>query len=493
MAVKASASITLSFMVDVKATYRSYKLQASTAAAPSVPTDNPPTGWTDTEPSYTSGSTNTLYFVDLTVFSNDTYLYSLVSKSSSYEAAKEAYNKAVAANNVATNAQDNINNLQVGGRNLLLKTKTFDECTAISKTSETYNGLTVRGGTISSEKTTVCQYSCFTGFNLEDIYTFSFYAKGDLNELHSFFYGDTGCVKVKSIASNGITTSGDFGDGNTSFSISSEWKRYFVTWKLSSSGDITIPKYILLRTDGSTSGQEIYVCGCKMEKGNRSTDWTPATEDVDGAISDVDTKSKEAAKTATNYMNYSDDVGLIVGNMTDTFLGKNVLIDVDGVHIRNGETTLASFKVDSIIFNKQVTFKADGIQLDNGDAYCDLGKNNILWSDDTGKWMRDTDSITLTTNITSQLSGAVFAWCAFDTSTNLPTNSNWLYFFIPKSHVINRPGDGIRMSDPYIGMNKYIYVSNSIITGHANNGISSTLNGISFNNSNYVLRYVIGV
>lgn len=81
--------------VDVTATCRYYLLQASNLSAPSKPTQNPPGGnWDDTEPSYTSGSTNTLYFVDLTVFSDGTWAYSSVSKSSAYEAAKEAYNKA---------------------------------------------------------------------------------------------------------------------------------------------------------------------------------------------------------------------------------------------------------------------------------------------------------------------------------------------------------------------------------------------------------------
>ena len=81
--------------VDVTATCRYYLLQASNLSAPSKPTRNPPGGsWSETEPSYTSGSTNTLYFVDLTVFSDGTWTYSSVSKSSAYEAAKEAYNKA---------------------------------------------------------------------------------------------------------------------------------------------------------------------------------------------------------------------------------------------------------------------------------------------------------------------------------------------------------------------------------------------------------------
>ena len=96
MAVKASAIITLSHLVDIVSTTRYYKLQSSTAAAPSKPTANPPSGWSKTEPTYTAGSTNTLYFVDCTVFSNATFAFSDVSKSSSYEAAKEAYNKAQA-------------------------------------------------------------------------------------------------------------------------------------------------------------------------------------------------------------------------------------------------------------------------------------------------------------------------------------------------------------------------------------------------------------
>jgi len=96
MAVKASSSITLSSVVDVKATYRYYLLQSSTLAKPSKPTTYPPpSSWDDVEPTYTEGSTNSLYFVDLTLFSDDTWLYSEVSLSSSYEAAKIAYNKAL--------------------------------------------------------------------------------------------------------------------------------------------------------------------------------------------------------------------------------------------------------------------------------------------------------------------------------------------------------------------------------------------------------------
>ena len=121
MSIKASASVTLSSYRDTEAVTRYYKLVSSTASAPSKPTTNPPSGWDDTEPSYKSGSTNTLYFCDLTKFSDGTWAYSAVSKSSSYEAAKEAYNKAQNAQDTANSANGKIDGLDIGGRNLLKK------------------------------------------------------------------------------------------------------------------------------------------------------------------------------------------------------------------------------------------------------------------------------------------------------------------------------------------------------------------------------------
>lgn len=102
MAVKAAGSVTVASITDVASTTRYYLLQASTLTAPAKPTAKPPGGsWSATEPTYTEGSTNSLYTCDQTVFSDGTFAYSSVSLSSSYEAAKAAYNKAVAAANAA--------------------------------------------------------------------------------------------------------------------------------------------------------------------------------------------------------------------------------------------------------------------------------------------------------------------------------------------------------------------------------------------------------
>ena len=127
MAVKAKCEITLYRVVDIDKVTRYYLLQSSTATTPSKPTANPPGGnWKTTEPSYTSGSTNTLYFVDLTMMTNGSFSYSAVSKSSSYEAAKEAWNKANNAQNTADNVNGKIDDLQIGGRNLWKKTQAYD-------------------------------------------------------------------------------------------------------------------------------------------------------------------------------------------------------------------------------------------------------------------------------------------------------------------------------------------------------------------------------
>lgn len=120
MAVLARAEITLTAITDIRAVYRYYLLQASTLAAPGRPAVNPPPApWDDTEPVYIEGSTNSLYIVDLTVFSDDTFYYSEVSLSSSYEAAKAAWNLAHNAQQSANAANNGVNeaNSNIAGLN----------------------------------------------------------------------------------------------------------------------------------------------------------------------------------------------------------------------------------------------------------------------------------------------------------------------------------------------------------------------------------------
>ena len=148
MAVKASAQITLNYIVDIEATYRYYLLQSSTLTAPSKPTTFPPSSeWTDTEPSYTSESTNSLYFVDCTVFCDDTFQYSEVSLSSSYEAAKEAYNKASDAQTRITNAETQI---EENMEQITLRATAEEVNDASSKIDELEAKIEIQANSISS-------------------------------------------------------------------------------------------------------------------------------------------------------------------------------------------------------------------------------------------------------------------------------------------------------------------------------------------------------
>ena len=108
--ILARNSITVSRAIDIDSYTRYYLLQSSTANPPAKPTSATPGGnWSTTEPTYTAGSTNSLYFVDKTTFTDGTFSYSNVSLSTEYEAAKSAYNLAHTANTNAGAAQTTAN------------------------------------------------------------------------------------------------------------------------------------------------------------------------------------------------------------------------------------------------------------------------------------------------------------------------------------------------------------------------------------------------
>lgn len=315
MAVRASVTVTISCYRDTESITRYYKLQSSTADPPGKPTVKPPSGWTDTEPAYNSGSTNTLYFVDLMVFSDGTWSYSEVSKSSSYEAAKEAYNKAQNAQDTANDANDKIDNLEIGGRNLLPNSKNLADFVV-----EKESAVSWEVGEESSKLTRLTSstyYGIYYFVNVEPstTYTFSF----EVVELSS-------------------TTSCQYAIG-----ANSGWTDLVARTTITSTG-----KQIVTFTAGSSTTKiRLYFCitlqnaymtlkNAQLEKGDKATDWTPAIEDVEADIT-------EASKTATNYMKFEEGKGLIVGDMTGETLEKNILLDSDSVDIRNGEATLATF------------------------------------------------------------------------------------------------------------------------------------------------------
>ena len=125
----------------------------------------------------------------------------------------------------------------------------------------------------------------------------------------------------------------------------------------------------------------------------------------------------------------------------------------------------------------------------NRSAY-ESGEDTILWSGD-GYHMDSSQTINFSQPLSYQLSGAIFCWCYCVGGT--VQNDNWLYFFVPKNHVLNHDSSSVCMDAPYSGMKKSLYISDEEAVGVDTNATSGTTNGIAWNNANYVLRYVIGV
>lgn|GEM_PF-6651332 len=100
MSVLSSAQVTLAWSAGILATVRYYQLAAPTAATPTVPTSSSSLGsWTETEP--TADVTKVLWTCERTVYADGTESWSKASKSTSYEAAKDAKSTAKDAQTAA--------------------------------------------------------------------------------------------------------------------------------------------------------------------------------------------------------------------------------------------------------------------------------------------------------------------------------------------------------------------------------------------------------
>lgn len=77
-----------------------YKKQASSSAAPSTPTTNPPTGWVDTEPTYdpSTDANNVVYTTSRITYSDGTFGYTAPQIDTAFNANKEANNALTTAN-----------------------------------------------------------------------------------------------------------------------------------------------------------------------------------------------------------------------------------------------------------------------------------------------------------------------------------------------------------------------------------------------------------
>ena len=161
-----------------------------------------------------------------------------------------------------------IGNLKLGGRNLLPHTNNptsqngWMNAGDWSLTNETYNGLKVFS---RSDAWSGLQHSYIV--EAGEVYTYSVYCKSSsTSPISAYFF---------------LTRSGgaEVSPGSAQVFLDTVWTRHSVTFTANTSGAVSCR---LERSEESDA--TIYVCGMKLEKGNKATDWTPHEDD---AINDL--------------------------------------------------------------------------------------------------------------------------------------------------------------------------------------------------------------
>ena len=129
----------------------------------------------------------------------------------------------------------------------------------------------------------------------------------------------------------------------------------------------------------------------------------------------------------------------------------------------------------------------------NGRNIC---QNAILWSN-SGVYMNASQTATLSQPVSAQPTGIVLVFSPYSEGTG--RNWDWQRFFVSKAFVANRSAQGsvFLLSNTYFDQfgAKYLYISDTNIRGHDNNqlGVKTAGSGVKYQNSMYVMRYVIGV
>ena len=208
------------------------------------------------------------------------------------------------------------NNLQVGGRNLVTGTKDYRGWIAQDgevMLSGEYNGFVVQEQTLNWSYYRVPFDN--TKLKVGESYTVSAYLKCDVKSptvYVTFCKRNTGGAYTASFTSN----------------VTSEWQRYSTTITLNNDMAFNSSNYYF-RIEASgfdTTGMKLYVAGIKFEKGNKATDWTPAPEDVQNEIDDVDNKlTKNYSTTAQINSAITQKANEITNTVSQTYASKTEL------------------------------------------------------------------------------------------------------------------------------------------------------------------------
>ena len=213
----------------------------------------------------------------------------------------------------------------------------------------------------------------------------------------------------------------------------------------------------------------------------------------------------------------NDSDSLIITNKVDTKLFNAEVDRIDSIvsdnanitsRLESSERDISSLKSKNVMINSKIkTLEADTDRLETDKLdvttaeatyakISDLDSTNVLWGDDmsSGMCMTAEHTANLSEAVSAQRHGIVLVFCAYNGIDD--TNHSWQSFFVPKQLVaLSTSGHTFTLSQEkfsYTGT-KYLYIYDTYITGHSDNSLTGTNNGITYANNKFVLRYVIGV
>ncbi|MBQ5024021.1 DUF1983 domain-containing protein [Klebsiella pneumoniae] len=175
-----------------------------------------------------------------------------------------------------TNLSNALNNVSIGGVNLI--NNSGDMTGWSGKTNEIFRGNAVISATSKAGSSYRDLKEIILDAPVDNAeYVYSFFAKGGENgqSMTAYFYNPNSTIS--SVSSQGV--SGGDVDGRMSFTLTTEWVRYWVKWK--QKPGTGSKKLILARIQASsTKDQTVSITSPKLEVGNMPTEWSPAPSDM---------------------------------------------------------------------------------------------------------------------------------------------------------------------------------------------------------------------
>lgn len=243
-----------------------------------------------------------------------------------------------------TDITESVNNLQVGGTNMLLWTTTMP-----GKFSSDSSG--------ASSKGTVSYQSDGSAFVINNNSNFRFQYHPDVNVMIgatyvvSAYYRDVSGAQAHQFQIAYATASGKYADfhGVTGTrEVGDGWKQSYLVFTIpdtiKTSNLITV--YLRSGADYTLYNHSYYIKNVKLELGNKVTTWSPAPEDVSSGINAVDTKVTAVSNQYTTLNQTVNSISATVNSHTSQIATKadNSTVTTINNKVTSLTTDLSGFK-----------------------------------------------------------------------------------------------------------------------------------------------------